>query len=308
MTAAASKRLARFAWGVLGWNLVVILWGAFVRATGSGAGCGRHWPLCNGQVVPRAPAVETVIELTHRLTSGIALVLGVWLVVRAYRERPAGDPTRRAAVLALVLLAIEAAIGAGLVLLELVAGNASIARAVYMAGHLLNTFLLLAALVATALAADGVGRIDLSRRAGEAGRWIAGLALLALVGASGAVTALGDTLFPATDLASGVAADLDPSSHPFVRLRTIHPLLAIAVAALFVFDALERLRQERAPGIRAAAKAIVALAFAQTLLGTANIALLAPAPLQLAHLLLADLLWIAAVASGLLRFATPRAN
>ena len=66
------NRLARYAWGVLGINLLVILWGAYVRATGSGAGCGSHWPLCNGEVVPRSAGLATLIEFTHRATSGVA--------------------------------------------------------------------------------------------------------------------------------------------------------------------------------------------------------------------------------------------
>ncbi len=47
---------SRYAWGVLLWNVLVALWGAYVRATGSGAGCGSHWPTCNGEILPRAPA------------------------------------------------------------------------------------------------------------------------------------------------------------------------------------------------------------------------------------------------------------
>ena len=79
---------AAYAWAVLGFNLLVILWGAFVRATGSGAGCGSHWPLCNGEVLPRAPALATLIEFSHRLTSGVALLLVIGLVVGAWRGFP----------------------------------------------------------------------------------------------------------------------------------------------------------------------------------------------------------------------------
>src|SRR5215467_12703113 len=74
-------RVSAFAWGVLAYNVAVIAWGAFVRASGSGAGCGRHWPLCNGEVVPRPTSVATVIEATHRATSGLALVGVVGLLV-----------------------------------------------------------------------------------------------------------------------------------------------------------------------------------------------------------------------------------
>ena len=89
--------LARFAWGVLAINIVVILWGAFVRASGSGAGCGSHWPLCNGEVVPVAVQVQTVIEFTHRVTSGTAFLLVIGLLVWARRAFPVGHQVRAAA-------------------------------------------------------------------------------------------------------------------------------------------------------------------------------------------------------------------
>src|SRR5579864_5069358 len=92
-----TANFTRYAWGVLGWNLLVILWGAYVRATGSGAGCGAHWPLCNGEVVPRSPPVEMLVELSHRVTSGLALVLSIGLFVWALRGYPRGHRVRRAA-------------------------------------------------------------------------------------------------------------------------------------------------------------------------------------------------------------------
>jgi heme A synthase len=95
----------------------VILWGAFVRATGSGAGCGSHWPLCNGELVPRAPQVETVIEFIHRATSGLAFLLVLGLFVLAWRVYPKGDLVRRAAALSFLFIVTEALVGAGLVLL-----------------------------------------------------------------------------------------------------------------------------------------------------------------------------------------------
>ena len=191
------NRLARLALAVLLWNLLVIGWGAFVRASGSGAGCGAHWPLCDGEVVPRAATVERMIEWTHRATSGLALVAGLALLVAAFRWRPAGHPARRAAAFAFGLLLVEAALGAGLVLFGLVEKDDSAARAVAMALHLANTFFLLAAL---ALALHYAGEDRPARRAHDPsiGRlWLGALALLLVAGVSGAIAALGDTLFPA---------------------------------------------------------------------------------------------------------------
>jgi heme A synthase len=287
-------RLHRFAWLVLGWNLVVILWGAFVRATGSGAGCGAHWPLCNGEVVPRAPALATMIEFTHRATSGIAVLGVLALALWVFRARPAGHPARRAAAGALVFILTEAAVGAGLVLFRLVAENESVARALFMAVHLVNTFVLLAFLTLTAhwCASD----VPLRRDALARHRWAYGIGFLALllVGVSGAVAALGDTLYPAQSLLGGLAQDVSGTAHVLVRLRVAHPILALAGSLAVAFVAARAL-QHGARRVRRLAWTVPALALAQIALGLLNVALLAPVWLQLLHLLLADALWIAFV-------------
>ncbi len=220
-----------FAWGVLGANIFVILWGALVRATGSGAGCGRHWPQCNGTVIPEDPSTATLIEFTHRATSGIALLLVVALWWWSRRRYPAGHRVRSAASVALVLIVIEALIGAGLVLLELVADNASGGRVAYLAGHLLNTFLLLGALALTAHWATD-DRVWVRPRDGVArGLLGTGYLLVLAVGMTGAIAALGDTLFPSATLRAGFEADSDPTAHLLIRLRVLHPLLALVTGA-----------------------------------------------------------------------------
>src|SRR3990172_3015404 len=143
-------KLAKYAWGVLAYNVAVILWGAYVRATGSGAGCGQHWPLCNGAVIPRSPEIETLVEFSHRMSSGAALLLVAGLVVWAFRAYQTGHAVRRGAAFSGGLIVVEALLGAGLVLLELVDQNASVDRAIAVSLHLVNTFLLLAALTLTA--------------------------------------------------------------------------------------------------------------------------------------------------------------
>ncbi|MBX3274560.1 MAG: COX15/CtaA family protein [Sandaracinaceae bacterium] len=286
--------MRRFAWGVTAFTLFVILWGALVRATGSGAGCGSHWPTCNGEVVPRPETIETAIELTHRLTSGVAFLLVVALTVAAFARRPKGHPMRAPAALSLLFMITESAIGAGLVLLEYVAGDRSPARAVWVAAHLVNTFLLVGSLTLAARAAAP----DAPRLAWRPlGLWVIA-ALLATLGVAttGAVTALGDTLFPATSLAEGVAQDLSPTAHFLIRLRIWHPLAAIGVSVLVTVVAVVVGR--RAPRARRLAIALVGLFFLQVLGGLVNLVLLAPTWMQLVHLLLADLVWIALVLLG----------
>ncbi len=285
--------LARLAWLVLAWNVAVILWGAFVRATGSGAGCGAHWPLCNGEVLPRAAELETLIEFTHRATSGVALLLVWFLAYRVFRARPAGHPARQAVAASVLFILSEAAVGAGLVLFRLVDQDESVARALFMAVHLMNTFVLLACLTLTAHFCSTDTRPSLAAR--RAWPFALGAIALLLVGASGAIAALGDTLYPARSILGGLRADVSPTAHLLVRLRLAHPLLAFGGAIAALSAARRVLRRSDDEPSRRAARGVTGLVLLQMLIGLANVALLAPVWMQLFHLLLADLLWIAFV-------------
>ena len=291
----SENRFTRYAWGVVAVNLAVILWGAFVRATGSGAGCGNHWPTCNGEIIPRAPSIETLVELTHRLTSGIALLLVVGLAVWAHRAYRPGLPVRRAAALSLVFMLAEAAIGAGIVLFELVADNASMARALFMAVHLGNTFLLLAALTLTAYWAGGGAPLELRGQGRSPRLVVLSLAGALLIGVSGAVAALGDTLFPAATLGEAIRQDLSPTSHLLIQLRVSHPLIAVAGSLLLLHFIATVRKSPAARPARRYANSLNILIFVQLTAGAVNIILLAPVWMQLIHLLLADLVWIALV-------------
>ena len=277
-------RFARYAWGVLAYNLVVILWGAYVRASGSGAGCGSHWPLCNGTVVPRGPAAETMIELTHRATSGVALIAVVVLFVWARRSFSRGHVVRLGAALSLVFILVEAALGAGLVLFELVADDDSNFRAFSMIAHLTNTFILIGVLALTAWWASGGERIRLRGAGGKAGLIAAALIGLLLVGATGAIAALGDTLFPAASLQEGLRSSFSSESHPFIQLRKYHPFLAIFVG-LFTAVVVRRLAAgSDGVGVAELSKLVIGLYAVQLVAGVTNMVLLAPVWLQLVHL------------------------
>lgn len=263
----------------------VVLWGAYVRATSSGAGCGEHWPLCNGVAVPRAPSVQTLIEFTHRLTSGLILMMVVGLAVWAFRAFAAGHRVRHAATASVVLILSEALIGAGLVLFGLVADDDSTARAVVLAVHLTNTFLLLAAL---ALTAHWAGRPD-GRARWSSGEAVAGGVALGgclLIGISGAIAALGDTLYPATELTAGAPL--------LLRLRILHPWIALVVGLGLVVRSVALQGRFRAD-VTPAASAVIGLVIVQLGAGLLNVVLLAPVWLQIVHLALADSLWIALV-------------
>lgn len=290
-----TKRFERYVWIVLGYTIVVILWGAFVRATGSGAGCGNHWPLCNGEVIPRAPLLETIIEISHRLTSGLLLIMIVGLTFFSFRLYPKGHIVRRGGVLTLVLVIIEALFGAALVLLELVAHNASLTRAFSTSLHLVNTLVLVGAITLTGMWARGIAAPDFKGR-GRMLTWIiVGVAMTLLLGASGGIAALGDTLFPVTTFAEGLAQDLDMTANVLLRLRVLHPVIAIATGIVMVVVSQVIAQMNPVAGTRQASRVLLAAYVGQLALGTVNMVLLAPIPIQLLHLLLADVIWIAFV-------------
>jgi cytochrome c oxidase assembly protein subunit 15 len=301
--------VARAAWLVLLYNLGVIVWGAYVRATGSGAGCGAHWPLCDGRIIPRSLGVATLIEYSHRITSGLALVSVVVLLVWVRRACPPGHPARRGALMSLIFMLTEAAVGAGLVLFELVADNASMARALFMAVHLTNTFILIGWLALTAWWLSGGEEVDLGHAPARTAT-VAGLLVgLIVVGVSGAIAALGDTLFPSRTLAEALAADLSPASHLLIRLRMFHPALAIATAVLLAVVAPLLARTSASHTAARLARGVAGLAVLQLVVGVVPVVLLAPVWMQLIHLLVADALWIALVLLGavVLRASAARA-
>ena len=286
---------SKFAWGVLVYNLLVILWGAYVRATGSGAGCGAHWPLCQGEVIPRSAQVGTLIEFTHRLMSGLVLVLAVIMVIWALGTYSKGSLIRRAVIFVGVFTLTEALLGAGLVLFELTAENDSVFRAVAIMLHLVNTFLLLAANGLTAWWASNGAPERLSLRGRKAGFLFIGLIGLLVTGATGAVTALGDTLFPATSFAEGFARDFSSTEHFLIRLRVIHPIAAVVVAGLLLSIAGWVRSWTIDEKTRRVSWGLTGIVLLQIALGALNVLLAAPVWMQLVHLLVADLTWIAMI-------------
>jgi heme a synthase len=300
----SSKRVAgpalvvRFAWLAVFYNVLVVLWGALVRASGSGAGCGNHWPLCNGQVIPVSPGLHTIIEFTHRMMTTGSVVAVLALLVWTLRATVKGQAARGFAIASTVLLFNEALLGALLVKLGYVTGNQSVGRMVVLSIHLSNTLLLLAALTLTARmlatgqrwAGSGEGGLRGARGLGWA---IAGLAATIGVGVSGSMAALGDTLFPAPTLGAAFAQEFAAGAPWLLRLRLVHPASAVA-AAVFVVWLMARAGARGAGGSRSA-KLVFTLLAVQFALGIADVALLAPAWMQLLHLLGADMYWVALV-------------
>jgi cytochrome c oxidase assembly protein subunit 15 len=281
--------LARFAWFVVGYFILVVLWGAVVRATGSGGGCGASWPLCNGYLNPlHHPRVATIVEFAHRQSTTVATCLMLALAAGTFRTTPPGHRARKAALWTLLFLVIEALLGAALVLRGWVENNDSIGRVIAQGVHFTNTLILMAALALTASFLRQRPTASGSRAsASKLTAWGAILATI-LVGATGALAALADTLFPSPTLTAALAQDFAAHAPVLIRMRWLHP--AAAIVALLCVAALLR-ASSRSPAARVA----LALLGLQFVLGIADVLLLAPAWMQILHLLGADLYWIALV-------------
>ena len=286
------NRFAKFSWIALAWAVLDVLWGAFVRATGSGAGCGNHWPACNGQILPTPQHLETFIEFTHRTLSGVAMLMVLALLIWGWLKYPKGSPVRIGVTGSAGFILLEAALGAGLVLFNLVNTHNPVATAVVVALHLLNTFILLAFLALTAWWASGGKAFTLKGNGTLPLLLGIGLAGVALLGMSGAITALGDTLFPVKTLAQGLAQDADANASFLVRLRAIHPIIA-SLVGLYTWGLVWSLyRKVSSRSSRRLCLILGGLVLAQLTAGVINLLLLAPIWMQLVHLLLADSVWI----------------
>ena len=290
----------RFAWIVIGYFILVVLMGAVVRATDSGGGCGNSWPLCNGFIYPlRHPRLATIIEFAHRTTSGVCTVLTATLAVWTFRRTHSGHRARYAVLWSAFFLVTEALLGAALVLRHWVEHNLSTGRVIAQSIHFTNTLLLMAALTLTAWflrAEEG----DLSGN--EVPRWLALSAIVStiVVGATGSLAALADTLFPSPSLQAAIASDFSGHAPLLVRMRWLHP--AAAILAFISVAALLHLRS-RWDRLNLAVAGMLLLQF---LLGTADVLLLAPTWMQILHLLGADLYWVALVVlAGRIVWTTP---
>jgi heme A synthase len=286
---------AWLAWIALALNQAVVLWGAYVRESQSGAGCGSHWPLCQGVVVPHGARWHTIVEFTHRASSGVAVLTVAAVAIAVFATTPRRNLSRWAAGFAAFFMFNEALLGALLVLLRKVAMDQSVGRAVYLCAHSANTLLLLGALACTAYWLTWPVEAEWARY--RRSPWTAPvLALLFTLtaAATGAIAALGDTLFPATSLHQAWAQDFAANAHYALRLRILHPLSATVLAVFVLWMLLQRATNPDWV-TRRLALSTLGLLVLQYALGIADIFLLAPLWLQILHLLGADLFWIALV-------------
>jgi len=295
------SRFAKYAWFVLAYNIVVILWGVFLRASKSGDGCGQHWVTCHGEFIPSAPELKTIIEFSHRVTSSIAglllIVLLIWAIRRWYVSR--SNQNRYAMVAAIgsfIFVVIEGLLGRSLVLTGNTAMTLTPERPFWMAGHLVNTFILLAFITLTGWFATHGRRLNFRLETKYIAIVIFGMFVIIAVGVSGSIAALASMLFPAETIGVGIDQDFSPTSNVLLRLRLLHPILSVitGVFVIFISGWLKR-ESDDDKNVKRWSGILSGLIVVQLGFGAATLLSLAPIVMQLGHLFLADAIWISFV-------------
>ena len=300
-TETKMSRFAKYASFVLAFNVVVILWGVFLRASKSGDGCGQHWLTCHGEVIPSAPELKTIIEFSHRLTSALDGVFVIALLVWAFRIWYAGKSERTYSVLKMAVgtflfVLIEGALGAGLVLTGNTAETLTASRPFWMAAHLINTLILLSLLTLTAWFASGGTRSIFSGNRKVLLFLFLGAVFIFLVGISGSIAALSSMIFSSGTLTEEIARDFSATSHVLLRLRLLHPILAIFGSVYLIFLAgWLKAKTPGLPGVARWSNVLSILILVQIGFGALTLLTLAPIIMQLGHLFLADAVWISFV-------------
>ena len=298
LSRSGSRKFALYGWGVLTYCVLAIVWGSFVRASGSGDGCGMNWPTCGGEgIVPLFSANwEKTVEASHRATSGLVLPLILILLAWSYRVFPKREfrvhPARKAVWWALALTLAEVIIGAVLVKKGWVDKNTSTGRVFLGITHLLTTFGLITSLALTAWFGGGAAWLKTRGQGPLATALWGALFGALLLGITGAISALGDTIYPAGSLQQGLQQDFNPTSHYLLQLRVWHPWLASTLSLYMILTAGIVTKLRPSADVVRFARLMTAVFVAQMLVGLLNLLMLAPIALQMLHLLMADLTWL----------------
>lgn len=285
------RALTRYAWILVYYTLLVIIWGAWVRVSHSGDGCGKSWPLCEGALFPNSAESKTWIEYFHRLTSGFYGIIVIHLFYLVRKQFPKNSLQSLLGFSTLILMFIEAALGAALVLKGLVGENATLFRLFAMTLHQVNSLLLVGSTVALAcsLSRQAVLSWDLKKLFLHRGL----LVLFILIPATGAWAALSNTLFPSADLLQGLADDLSSDSPWILKLRVIHPLIASGFCIYWAYFFWNQSEEAENKDLKKSSLYLASFFVVAFLFGALTLLSLSPVWMKLVHLTLAQLLWIA---------------
>ena len=264
-------------------SILSILAGAFVRATGSGDGCGSTWPTCKGKIIPQLSDPSEVIEFSHRSISGILLIVTLIIFIKS-RNMSKGTIVRKTVNFLTFFVVFEAAIGAVIVLYEWVGLNSSLPRIIAVPIHLVNTFGLLAcyAVLYKVLLNNFKNIKQLWDR-----RFVFVAFLFLLSGASGSITALADVLFPSASFYEGLMEDFDRTSELLTRLRILHPIVATGLSVALIIES-RKIQKDYKIDVKFLQLLVIVAVTLGVLNVLSNIVLL----LSIFHLAIADLLWI----------------
>lgn len=264
-------------------SILSILAGAFVRATGSGDGCGSTWPTCKGKIIPQLSDSSEVIEFSHRSISGILLIVTLIIFIKS-RNMSKGTIVRTTVNFLTFFVVFEAAIGAVIVLYEWVGLNSSLPRIIAVPIHLVNTFGLLAcyAVLYKVLLNNFKNIKQLWDR-----RFVFVAFLFLLSGATGSITALADVLFPSASFYEGLMEDFDRTSELLTRLRILHPIVATGLSVALIIES-RKIQKDYKIDVKFLQLLVIVAVTLGVLNVLSNIVLL----LSIFHLAIADLLWI----------------
>ena len=296
---AGNSSFANFAWFSLFYNVLVIAWGVFLRSMGFGDGCGSNWPLCTGAKSPEKGSLATIIEFSHRASTGLVGILAIVTVVWAIRAFPKGHPSKKFAGGFMFFTVLEAWIGRYLVIHGLVTGNDTVQRAIWMGVHVLSTFMLLGCIAGAALSASKIRPMHLKSQGAVGWLLTFGFIGTMILGVSGAISAFGHQVRPDVQ---GLTEMLRPAAFWANKLAVAHPVgsASIGLYLLLMCSLVQHLRPD--PFVKQASKLVMAVLFVQLMVGALNIFFKAPVVLQMIHLVLADLNWVSVVVLAVAAF------
>lgn len=275
---------------LIAYTILVIAWGSWVRISGSGAGCGEHWPLCNGKAIPLGEGSKTWVEVSHRYSTALFGILAIFLCGWSYRVQSKKNLHRVGAWAVLAFTIFEALIGRLLVIEGLVDQDDSLGRAVLMPLHLVNTSLLLFAEVLTVESLQLSITQTVIRRGRHLILPMALLMIIFVLLTTGALASLATQIAPSSNFIEGIHADLNPTSHIAVRLRPLHLITGFTVFMTAILTVVYRpvpLQSFFAcPSSKNFSYGVIVMA----LLGTLTLAFHSPVYLKMAHLITATVL------------------
>lgn len=280
----------KFAFSLLIYTVLVILWGAWVRISHSGDGCGDTWPLCHGRLIPEAERGKTWVEYGHRLMSGIygLVVIYFWWVARKIYQP--GHFARKAALATLIFTITEALLGAKLVLFKLVTTNDTPYRAFVMALHQVNSFMLTGAVALVAVAALSQAETQQPPSSKQVYRFFPWI--IVVIGITGAWASLSNSLFPTENLWDGFMADFSSDSHFLIRIRGLHPVLALLGGGGLALYFWLKAQTAELQVIQKRSLQMSLLLIFGIMFGIGTLLLHAPVWMKIVHLALAHSIWV----------------